>query len=162
MLQANPSLTPPMVKAILQYTAQPLDKANLLQQGAGLLNTQGAVDLAGVLRKDIAQPFERSSLPAGANLLAPDATMPVRRSDLPAPLTMWSLGLMLGGAVMFGAAVGFTFGSTQGTLLTLATTERTHSDAWLWQLFETMVPASSPTSEWPTAFVSISIVSGNG
>ena len=28
---------------------------------------------------------------------------------------------MLGGVVMFGAAAGFTFGSTQGTLLTLAT-----------------------------------------
>jgi serine protease AprX len=35
MLQANPGLTPPLVKAILQYTAQPLAGANLLQQGAG-------------------------------------------------------------------------------------------------------------------------------
>ena len=46
MLQANPGLTPPLVKAILQYTAQPLPGANLLQQGAGLLNVEGAVRLA--------------------------------------------------------------------------------------------------------------------
>ena len=35
LLQANPGLTPPLVKAILQYTAQPLPGASLLQQGAG-------------------------------------------------------------------------------------------------------------------------------
>jgi subtilisin family serine protease len=43
LLQANPGLTPPLVKAILQYSAQPLPGANLLQQGAGLLNIDGAV-----------------------------------------------------------------------------------------------------------------------
>ena len=35
MLEANHGLTPAMVKAILQYTAQPLPNANLLQQGTG-------------------------------------------------------------------------------------------------------------------------------
>ena len=39
----------------------------------------------------------------------------------PAPTTLWSAGLVLGGVVMFGAAVGFTSGSNQGTLLTFAT-----------------------------------------
>ena len=46
MLQANPSLTPNMVKAILQYTAQAYYGYNTLTQGAGFLNTRGAVDLA--------------------------------------------------------------------------------------------------------------------
>ena len=32
MLQANPGLTPPLIKAILQYTAQPLPSANLLSR----------------------------------------------------------------------------------------------------------------------------------
>ena len=54
MLQANPGLTPPLIKAILQYTAQPLPGANLLQQGAGLLNVDGAVALAKALRTDLA------------------------------------------------------------------------------------------------------------
>jgi len=46
MLQANPTLTPNLVKAILQYTAQVYPGYNALQQGAGFLNTLGAVALA--------------------------------------------------------------------------------------------------------------------
>jgi serine protease AprX len=46
MLQANPSLTPNAVKAILQYTAHPLYGANYLAQGAGTVNAKGAVSLA--------------------------------------------------------------------------------------------------------------------
>ncbi len=49
LLQANPGLTPPLIKAILQYSAQPLPGASLLQQGAGLLNIEGAVRLAQAL-----------------------------------------------------------------------------------------------------------------
>jgi serine protease AprX len=46
MMQANPSLTPNMVKAILQYTAQVYGNYDALTQGAGFLNTKGAVELA--------------------------------------------------------------------------------------------------------------------
>jgi serine protease AprX len=46
MLQANPSLTPNAVKAILQYTAQEYPDLNALTQGAGFLNTMGAVRLS--------------------------------------------------------------------------------------------------------------------
>jgi len=46
MLQANPSLTPNAIKAILQYTAQQHPKYNGLTQGAGFLNAVGAVRLA--------------------------------------------------------------------------------------------------------------------
>jgi hypothetical protein len=46
MLQANPTLTPNMIKAILQYTAQQYPGYNALRQGAGFLNTLGAVRLA--------------------------------------------------------------------------------------------------------------------
>ena len=45
MLQANPSLKPNLVKAILQYTAQ-TRHYDALTQGAGFLNAQGAVELA--------------------------------------------------------------------------------------------------------------------
>ena len=45
MLQANPKLTPNLVKAILQYTAQ-TRHYDALTQGAGFLNAQGAVELA--------------------------------------------------------------------------------------------------------------------
>ena len=46
MLQANPSLTPNLIKAILQYTAQPYPGYKPLEQGAGFLNSLGAVRLA--------------------------------------------------------------------------------------------------------------------
>ena len=45
MLQANPTLTPNLVKAILQYTAQKY-RYDALTQGAGFLNAHGAVELA--------------------------------------------------------------------------------------------------------------------
>jgi len=46
MLQANPSLTPNGVKAVLQYTAQTYSGYDALTQGAGFLNAIGAVRLA--------------------------------------------------------------------------------------------------------------------
>jgi serine protease AprX len=46
MLEVNPNLTPNAVKAILQYTAQMRSGSSLLSQGAGMLNTRGAVRLA--------------------------------------------------------------------------------------------------------------------
>jgi serine protease AprX len=49
MLQANPSLTPNQVKAILQYTAQVDPDYDTLTQGAGFLNAKGAVELAAYL-----------------------------------------------------------------------------------------------------------------
>ena len=49
MLQANPSLTPNHVKAILQYTAQVYTGYDPLTQGAGFLNAKGAVELARLL-----------------------------------------------------------------------------------------------------------------
>jgi len=50
MLQANPSLTPNAVKAILQYTAERHGGYDPLTQGAGFLNALGAVELADYLR----------------------------------------------------------------------------------------------------------------
>jgi serine protease AprX len=46
MLQANPNLTPNLIKAILQYTSQEYPGYSALRQGAGFLNSLGAVALA--------------------------------------------------------------------------------------------------------------------
>ena len=46
MLQANPSLTPNLVKAILEFTAETHAEYTDLVQGAGFLNARGAVELA--------------------------------------------------------------------------------------------------------------------
>ena len=53
MLQANPNLTPNLVKAIIQYTAQNYGY-DPLTQGAGFLNIKGAVDLAKFLKSPAA------------------------------------------------------------------------------------------------------------
>ena len=48
LLQANPSLTPNAVKAVLEYTAQIYPSYDALTEGAGFLNAYGAVQLARV------------------------------------------------------------------------------------------------------------------
>jgi len=57
MLQANPSLLPADVKAILQSTAQRSDKFDSATQGAGFLDARAAVDLA---RRIATDPGARS------------------------------------------------------------------------------------------------------
>jgi subtilisin family serine protease len=49
MLEANPRLTPNLVKAVLQYTAERRPRYGLTTQGAGFLNARGAVHLASSL-----------------------------------------------------------------------------------------------------------------
>jgi serine protease AprX len=49
MLEANPSLTPNLVKAILHYTAERRTRVELAAQGAGFVNARGAVQLAAAL-----------------------------------------------------------------------------------------------------------------
>jgi subtilisin family serine protease len=76
LLQANPGLTPPLIKAILQYTALPLAQGSLLEQGTGALNLEGAVRLARVLRTDLAGALAAGKLKAGDNLLATGQVLP--------------------------------------------------------------------------------------
>ncbi|HWW77887.1 MAG TPA: S8 family serine peptidase [Pyrinomonadaceae bacterium] len=64
MLQANPKLTPNMVKALLMYTAQPLPGFNTLEQGAGEVNLEGAMRLARLVRTDLS-----NSTPVGTSML---------------------------------------------------------------------------------------------
>src|SRR4029077_11816397 len=93
MLQANPGCPPPLIKAILQYTAQPLAGYSLLEQGAGYLNVDGAVMLAKVLRTDIANSYYQ----AGDNLLAYGKTMPTESSTISGVGFNWSRIAFVGG-----------------------------------------------------------------
>jgi serine protease AprX len=61
MLQANPSLTPNEVKAILQYTAEVYQGYDPLTQGAGFVNAKGAVDLAAFLAAPAGTPYPASA-----------------------------------------------------------------------------------------------------
>ena len=63
MMQANPALTPNLVKAIIQYTAERRPGYSALEQGAGFLNTRGAVQMARFFRT--AQPGAVLHIPSG-------------------------------------------------------------------------------------------------
>ena len=56
MLQANPSLTPENVKAILQRTATSNSRYDQLTQGAGFLNARAAVEMARSLAAESPSP----------------------------------------------------------------------------------------------------------
>src|SRR5205085_10651973 len=72
LIQANPRLTPNMVKMTLMYTAQQLAGFNTFEQGAGEVNLEGAMRLARLVRTDLT-----STTALGAPLLTSSA--PCRR-----------------------------------------------------------------------------------
>jgi serine protease AprX len=110
MLQANPGLTAPLIKAILQYTAQPIAGANVLQQGTGQLNVVGAVTLARALRTDVAGALRAGTLKAGDNLLALGATLPTASSTLGTEVVPWArVSVVGGGRLVTGDALFRTF-----------------------------------------------------
>ena len=98
LLQANPGLTPPLIKAILQYTAQPLANASLLDQGAGLVNVPGAVALADTLALDVAARVASGSISVGSTMLAPGESMPVPSSVIENDVAPWSQFVFMGGS----------------------------------------------------------------
>src|SRR5919112_874212 len=71
LLQANPNLTPNMVKMILMYTAQQLPGFNTFEQGAGEVNLEGAMRLARLVRTDLT-----ATTAVGAPLLTSSAPTP--------------------------------------------------------------------------------------
>jgi serine protease AprX len=89
MLQANPSLTPNAVKALLQYTAQINATYDPLAEGAGYLNTFGAVRLAGYYAT--AQPGQ-----------------PYPVQDMWGKQIIWGNHLLTGGIVLPGASAWST------------------------------------------------------
>src|SRR5215213_5013575 len=89
LLQANPRLTPNLVKMILMYTAQPLAGYNMLEQGTGQLNIEGAIRLAKLVRTDL------SNLTlAGSNLLITNVP-PTPATTLDGYTFPWAQGILL-------------------------------------------------------------------
>ena len=87
MIQANPNLTPNLVKAILMYSAQPLAGFNTLEQGAGLINVDGAVRLALLVKSNA------STLSNGAAML--NGAMPNPQSSVISGQTVkWGQGVV--------------------------------------------------------------------
>src|ERR671921_407007 len=70
------------------YTAQPLRGANLLEQGAGELNVEGAVRLAKLVRRDLS-----ALTPLGAPLLTSAAPAP--QTTIAGETFVWSQGIVV-------------------------------------------------------------------
>ena len=83
MLQVNPTLTPNMIKAFMQYSAEKLNGFGTLEQGAGLLNVEGALRLASVVRNDFG-----SQAMVGAPLL--NGAVPTQSSSFAGSTFAWS------------------------------------------------------------------------
>jgi serine protease AprX len=103
MLQANPTLTPNLVKAILQYTAQVKPGYNALTEGAGFLNTKGAVDLARYFAT--AQPGERYPHPAEWGKTIIWGNHRVRRGAISPRGNAWALDVVWGASGYNGQPV---------------------------------------------------------
>lgn len=53
ILEARPDLTPALVKALLMYSAQPIRNTSTLEQGAGIVNVEGAIEIVGKLKPNV-------------------------------------------------------------------------------------------------------------
>jgi serine protease AprX len=108
LLQSNPGLTPALIKAILQYTAQALPNANLVQQGTGLLNIEGAVRLASSLRLDTSSAIAKGTLRVGDSMLAAGKIMPTQSTTINGETFSWSRLVFAGGSSVFTGDELFT------------------------------------------------------
>lgn len=118
MLEKNPALTPGLVKAILQYTAQHLQFYNLLEQGAGELNAEGALRLTAAIK---------TNLPATVGSTLITTSMPIEQSVIAGETFPWfgriygAYNHMLSGSTLFQKyqllyATGFCWVGDQITL----------------------------------------------
>jgi serine protease AprX len=94
MMQANPNLTPNLVKAILQYTAEQHASYNALTQGAGFLNSRGAVDLA--LYFASALPGQRYPSSSTWSRRVIWGNQRIRRGAISPSANAWKLGTVWG------------------------------------------------------------------
>ena len=102
MFEANPTLTPNLIKTLLMYTAQQLPNFNMFEQGAGELNVDGAIRLAKLVRTTI-----NSSTTLGASLLTGPAPAPQTTITIPGGVYtfQWSQGVIVGHTYATGTAL---------------------------------------------------------
>ena len=113
--QANPSLTPNLVKMILMYTAQPLAGFNQLEQGAGLVNLEGALRLARLIRTDLS-----AATPVGDPLLCAGCAEPSPVSTVAGQQFYWGRGVILDNTFATGNNLVLKYQSVYGLGVVLA------------------------------------------
>ena len=190
LLQANPGLTPSLIKAILQYSAQPIAGANLIQQGAGEVNVPGAVALATALSTDIASRVANGSIAVGDSMLAAGQSLPAPWSIINGVRVDWARFVVVGGAhvaagttlltnyqaiydpeiVWVGNTVTATTPTTTGSNSTTGYTDAAVASGavlsggvyWLDSLLGASDPTASTGDFTPSATVSAQVSNGQG
>jgi len=148
MFEANPGLTPNMAKAALLYTAEKMVEPNVLEQGSGMLNTEGAVRFALGLKG------RQSDLPLGEFQL--DASGPEEARGMLLPFTniagrkaYWGASFLYGGRVIWGRgnvlAERILWGNGRVWSDTLLWT---HGEPWYDELVATKTPVFADTVLW--------------
>ncbi len=96
LFELNANLTPNLVKAILMYSAQPIPGYNTLEQGAGLLNIDGAVRIARLIRSNPTTLMNGNAMLTGA--------LPASQSSLIANETcLWGQSVMTNYCYLYGS-----------------------------------------------------------
>lgn len=113
LLQANPNLTPNLVKAILMYTAQPIRGYNTLEQGAGSLNIDGAIRIARLIKPSA------SSLSNGSSMLNGSLPSP-QLSYIVGENCWWSQGVVTNHCFLTGSNLMIYWQGVYSKSLTLA------------------------------------------
>jgi subtilisin family serine protease len=111
MLEANPNLTPNLVKAILQYTAHSQPGVSPLRQGAGFMDVSGALSLAAAYG---AMPVSSSTSVAPGTVVTAVAKFAIPSSW--SRQILWGNQLLTDGIINPSAnawAVGTTWGMAQ-------------------------------------------------
>jgi serine protease AprX len=107
MLQANPSLTPNEVKAILQYTSQFYPSYDRLTQGTGFLNAKGAVELARYLASPSSVPYPDSGTWTRRVIWG---NQMVKDGRLTSSASAWAIDIVWGASsTTSGAAIDFGY-----------------------------------------------------
>jgi subtilisin family serine protease len=105
LFQMNPKLTPTMAKMLLEYSAQPLNGVNMLEQGAGQLNIDGAVRLGRTYRFDTDfDTFAQNTALRQAGIAFPVATSTIGGSTFP-----WAQGILTNYTYLKGQAIADNF-----------------------------------------------------
>ncbi|MBS1810257.1 MAG: S8 family serine peptidase [Acidobacteria bacterium] len=96
MLQVNPNLTPNLVKALLMYSSQPLKGFNMLEQGAGQLNVDGAVRLAKLVK---------TTMPTTVGGALLSASLPAQSSTIAGTTFLWGQGVITNFGFLSGSGL---------------------------------------------------------
>jgi subtilisin family serine protease len=151
LLQANPGLTPPLVKAILQYTAQAVGTDTLVQQGAGIVDVPGAVAVAQSLSTTIAAQVASGTINVGDSLLAPGQQLPAPVSNVGGQTVNWSQFAVMGGFhVLYGS-----------NLLTQYQAIYDPTLLWVGNTVDSMSLTYAGNGTTVTGYTTNSVVSGN-